>query len=680
MEIQHLTHRWHEHRLLLVKDGMTISNMSIKCELCSRSTIAGDPFYGCDSCQYYLHKSCAELPLQLYHSFHPAHSLTLLDSAYTLFCDSCERVVSTSLFYKCINCSVYLDVNCSSTTHITLKKTDEDSIIQHSGHHHPLHVLDKVHNMDTIHCFGCQSKICSMDHVYGCTECNYFLHKSCAESPKEMQYPFHWDHGPLSLNLQYFWFDQCTLCKETLKNSFTYKCGECTFRLCLKCSAIKMRPGSIKFENHEHSLCYMDNMIPMDNHCSIQGCYGKKPSTSHCKELSYTSSCETFCLECNFRMHLLCGPLPPMIKDESHIHPLILVDSMVEDSYEDFYCDICENERDPRIRVYYCQPCKFIGHVHCLKSKIIKILTGELQNVELKNIGDDIWKLNKQKRYDNHSTAIAMIMNQTSLTLNDIINGLPKDIRTALKSFYKWEDNSFEFKGQSENKRGGEDIDWIIQLSHFTNKDFQEFCNELDEFYSTNIIELKPNDLGVKIVSVGDYKIPFTLVPIFNKLLDQYGDVGITENNWRWKCIIYSILCEVIKEMCSTMVADITKHHLQQWYYHLTFVKVQGLNIYFAIAHLEKLIHAFLGLQAKRLETEIPTKVREKVAELKEEIEKEMSKLKKCEEYNDKSLPKSELMKDCWNKASAMKFKNACEGLITTDNDRRLLHFLKKFP
>ncbi|KAM6586511.1 hypothetical protein CsatA_009116 [Cannabis sativa] len=102
MEIQHFTYWDHEHPLLLIKDVINTSNiMSIKCKLCSRSTIAGDPFYGCDSCQYYMHKSCAELPPQIYHSFHPAHPLFLLTSISILFCHSCKRVVSNSLFVYC---------------------------------------------------------------------------------------------------------------------------------------------------------------------------------------------------------------------------------------------------------------------------------------------------------------------------------------------------------------------------------------------------------------------------------------------------------------------------------------------------------------------------------------------------------------------------------------------------
>ncbi|XP_062120056.1 uncharacterized protein LOC133834455 isoform X1 [Humulus lupulus] len=666
MEIQNFIH---SHPLLLIKDDITTINQLIKCGICEHPITAA-PLYGCDSCQYFLHKSCAELPRQIYHSFHLAHPLFLIPINLTQYCDSCERVIPDSLFFECFDCNVLLDVDCASMAPITFTKSYGNNSIQHSSHQHPMLALDKVDNINRIHCFGCQSIIGSEDRAYGCTKCKYFLHESCAGSPKEIQYPFHWDHGLLSLHIQFFWFE-CTLCKQTLKTCFTYKCGRCTFRLCLKCSATKMR-ASIKFENHEHLLCYRDNMIPMDNHCTINDCYGKQSFISHCKEFSYTSSYATFCLECNFRLHLLCGPLPSVIEHESHIHPLVLVGSIVEDGYEEFYCDICETERDPRIRVYYCEPCKFIGHIHCLKSKIIQIITGNFRNVELKSIGDDIWKLKQGREVDHSSAIMNEEQEEAPLTLKDIINGLQVKYLSTLKIFYKWKDESFELKEQLENKLGEEDINWILQLSHLTIEDFQEFSSVLQNFYITTQLELKASNLGVKIVSVKNCKIPFTLAPVLNKLLDEYGDVSGDEDDWRWKCIVYTVLCQVIKEMCSITVGDITKDHLQEWYYHLRFVDDYDFQINFAFSHLEKLIHAFFGLQAKRLEAEIPKKLKEKELELEQEIKQVKSKLKKCEEYNDKSFPKSELLKDCLNEASALKFKKACEDLMITDNDSEL--------
>ena len=75
---------------------------------------------------------------------------------------------------------------------------------------------------------------------------------------------------------------------------------------------------------------------------------------------------------CNFNLHLLCGPLPTTIKHRRHVDPLKLKNFYIDDYDEDdFYCDACENRRDPRQPVYYCpQGCPFVSEVECVISEV----------------------------------------------------------------------------------------------------------------------------------------------------------------------------------------------------------------------------------------------------------------------------------------------------------------------
>ena len=76
---------------------------------------------------------------------------------------------------------------------------------------------------------------------------------------------------------------------------------------------------------------------------------------------------------------------------------------------------------------------------------------------------------------------------------------------------------------------------------------------------------------------------------------------------------------------------------LYLFYFIFWFCWLYGeFGIDFALAHLERLVRAFLGQQAKRLKDEIPKITSEKVAKLQPE-------LKKCEEYKGSSS-KSKLM------------------------------------
>ncbi|PON46271.1 hypothetical protein PanWU01x14_252850 [Parasponia andersonii] len=221
--------------------------------------------------------------------------------------------------------------------------------------------------------------------------------------------------------------------------------------------------------------------------------------------------------------------------------------------------------------------------------------------------------------------------------------------------------------------RDDEDVNWIFELSRFTFEDFEKLIDKFMRFYKNTTMELKSSDLGLKIVTVEGYKIPHTLAPVLGTLLDKYGDVSSksTETSTKeWKSVAYFILRQVLKGMYSSKVADITINLLQEWFYHLTFVKYfVGFKTDFAAEHLVKVVvHAFLGLQAKRLENEIPNMINLQIERLQQDIMKAKSKLEKCKELCGSS-PKSEYMKDCLNMASKLKWENACEASFFLDSD-----------
>ncbi|XVF30998.1 hypothetical protein REPUB_Repub16aG0107500 [Reevesia pubescens] len=45
---------------------------------------------------------------------------------------------------------------------------------------------------------------------------------------------------------------------------------------------------------------------------------------------------------------------------------------ILEDDSGEYFCDICEEERNANQCVYYCVTCKFIAHIHCVFNNIIK--------------------------------------------------------------------------------------------------------------------------------------------------------------------------------------------------------------------------------------------------------------------------------------------------------------------
>ncbi|XP_048330873.1 protein VACUOLELESS GAMETOPHYTES [Ziziphus jujuba] len=80
------------------------------------------------------------------------------------------------------------------------------------------------------------------------------------------------------------------------------------------------------------------------------------------------------CFPCNFNIHSGCLPSQREVyHDDLHVHPLVLTSSYKEDEYSGkFYCDVCEESRDPDYGVYCCKECKFVAHIHCAISYILE--------------------------------------------------------------------------------------------------------------------------------------------------------------------------------------------------------------------------------------------------------------------------------------------------------------------
>ena len=108
-------------------------------------------------------------------------------------------------------------------------------------------------------------------------------------------------------------------------------------------------------------------------------------------------------------------------------------------------------------------------------------------------------------------------------------------------------------------------------------------------------------------------------------LLHRYGDISSDSQNCstEWKSIVYFLVCEALRRMSTTMVIDITKSDLREWYYHLKFAKNKGgFKVDFACALLERQVRAFLGLRADKLKDQVPATVRRNIAILADKMAK----------------------------------------------------------
>ncbi|GLU22629.1 hypothetical protein SLE2022_386910 [Rubroshorea leprosula] len=226
------------------------------CNGCSQM-ISG-PAYGCEKCDFHVHKSCLQLPFEIRDPSHLMHPLFLT----VLNRKNCQKCgyPTTGWTYHCGRCSFFIHVKCASLTmeeeekEVHSSDTEEweeeategsdkeyeqkiprkrSSRLQHFIHAHPLYE-EQVEGK--LCCDGCSQMISGP--AYGCEKCNFHLHKSCSELPFEIRDTWHPMH-PLFLVIQSNYSQKCLKCGDTCTGC-TYHCGRCSVSIHFKCASLIM--------------------------------------------------------------------------------------------------------------------------------------------------------------------------------------------------------------------------------------------------------------------------------------------------------------------------------------------------------------------------------------------------------------------------------------------------------
>ncbi|XVE81874.1 hypothetical protein DITRI_Ditri15bG0101000 [Diplodiscus trichospermus] len=380
-EINHFLH-WDP--LVLTEEGEI--NDEVVCLGC-RNRLAC-PFYGCRYCNFYLHKSCAELPEEIHNFFHPC-LLVLHILPYRYVCNACFKDGS-GFSYCCRRCNFDMHLKC---TQRPTMKSEGGEVIHHFTHWHPLTLVDQERHLQ-VRCCICE-KLCpdsSDSSAYGCQECNFFLHNSCMINiPQQINHFFH-PTCPLILltTVPY----SCDGCNE-YSSGLAFRCGKCHFQLDVKCALLptveSKGADKIQHYSHEHPLTLRESK-EFDNEVRCRAC------GENCSGPCFV------CEYCNFFLHRRCAvEFPREIHHPFHpLHPLTLTplepstfecgacggcDDRLLLSYRCvkydeliiFYCDDCKEKICKFESVYYCEEYKFIAEIRCL----LPSLTTSSDNITL---------------------------------------------------------------------------------------------------------------------------------------------------------------------------------------------------------------------------------------------------------------------------------------------------------
>ncbi|KAK4595627.1 hypothetical protein RGQ29_013921 [Quercus rubra] len=358
-----------------------------KCQLCNESR--GQYTYRCYRCDFNLHATCASLPPTIQSSQVHHHPLTPLWKWMTYTCDLCGKEVK-GIPNQCALCSYCIHNTCAS-----LPRS-----VKVLHHKHPLHLVHsslgvELHQSASQLCQICAQKVNTNHGFYYCSKCNFVAHLDCAADYRNRDYinllklideenedseldqsvnsaaymvknsKVRVDGTEIATQIQHFshkhelklsddevlnnekcngYEIECHACNRDC-NGFIYSCETCYFELDVPCSLIShvlIHPG------HEHPLLL--STIRVAQKCSC------------CDSKIYPIF---RCTTCELALDFKCATLPQTTRYNQHEHPFTLCYTAEDDS-DEYYCDICEEERDPKHWFYYCEDCSYPAHTKCI--------------------------------------------------------------------------------------------------------------------------------------------------------------------------------------------------------------------------------------------------------------------------------------------------------------------------
>jgi hypothetical protein len=362
----------HQHSLFRMR-----KQMQFTCEACAEES--NDIAYQCNDCRVLIHDECAKFSRTIKtsthdHSLTRTYSLCQVKKQETVLCLLCRKKVNTKYAaYYCRKCDYIAHMKCanyfqvedgdrSETTdevdanqlvHLVegIELTEDERASPREIDHfsHPQHNLILINEelVDVKRCEACIQFIIATP-FYGCAQCNIFLHYRCTKLPLTIKRGLFHEH-PLTLLSQDVNSNELFGCNSCGRghDGFVYRCDECEDEFDVQCCLI---PGILEHKGHEHSLyLVIRSSSEICNGCGIEGVNFR---CTHCDEF-------TLC----FR----CATLPLVARYKYHTHLLKLSYTREDDSDEEYYCLICEEERDhPNHWFYSCVKCKFTAHSRCI--------------------------------------------------------------------------------------------------------------------------------------------------------------------------------------------------------------------------------------------------------------------------------------------------------------------------
>ncbi|XP_074347642.1 uncharacterized protein LOC141686509 [Apium graveolens] len=378
---RHYQHFLHEHQLIL-NEVEPVVGKDVECSMCRQPINKHiDAFYSgntfaADSVDFFMHKTCRELPKTFTHPMIPQHPLKLLKDRHKKFqfslCNACNGG-SQGFYYGADNKNFSVCLKCVKYE----LKSLEDRTRWHPGHNHPLTL---VQSPALFLCHACNTTATDLSYI--CNKYCFWLHKSCVDAPITYQCKYHNQHTlTLAYSLpqeyrKFLWL--CGICSKFINHSYwVYYCANCRFFAHVKCASTEMLSED-EADSGESNLMHFPAHDETSLHKMIQQCIMTKATDALLHNSATTAEPS------------------PYINHWGHEHQLALrnknaktltpyLNQKLEES-ELLICDGCTKPIFLVDEIFYeCNSCNFFIHRSCFQfpEKMEHHLAGNLDEIFL---------------------------------------------------------------------------------------------------------------------------------------------------------------------------------------------------------------------------------------------------------------------------------------------------------
>ncbi|KAK5770083.1 uncharacterized protein LOC108462355 [Gossypium arboreum] len=394
--MEELKYYGHQHPLLMLNEEQF---GVVDCSRCGEKVSA--PCFSCvECCGFYLHKTCAEAPLELNHPFHCHHPLVLSQnppcaSYERCVCDFCDETCE-KFIYHC-SCGLNFHIKCALFTFNIAERNLKE--LEHVALEDPS-FSSKNDGGNLRKCFGCWEPLAI--YTYFSLDCGFNLHKKCAELPLKMDRLCHRKH-PLVLQFNCE-RRACKVCQLTQRRGFVYGCSPCELAIHIDCASPL---PVIEHKSHQHPFTLFWRQIPFI--CDACGTDGH--------HVAY------ICGTCSIMIHKKCISLPRIIQHAFHVHRVFHTYFIRKEYFESLNCLWCHEVVDTELGSYFCADCNVIFHVNCaLKEKDLYCIVSQ-ENEDDKSLDIPVNSITKvlETNDDGEATVIEHCKHKHYLMLSDNI-------------------------------------------------------------------------------------------------------------------------------------------------------------------------------------------------------------------------------------------------------------------